>query len=777
MSIIRNVSFMALPLVLVACGGEEQGAPTESTPEQGASLSLKDASLAYPPSVERHEVNLSHYVTTSDNSPFKLTRVEALSSDADCQVLGQTDTQFYVAGDTKKVCDYRYFAESVSGKSMVSQSLSNTSNSALVRLATTETSADAELPPLNNVTLKNTPVSVDLHAHFDAIGLDVSEWVLSEAVTLPYNHDALVDVDVANQTLTYTPENDFTGIDRILFSFTDDEQNPRMGQVDIAISVEANQGLEVHENIVYPTEVNANNQVEIDISPYVTSPDGDDYQLVYLQAFNAQLSPVESDVMYNKKFYFESAKAGDNIVTFAVSDHKGAYDVGMMQISVLDESQSAQWLDIRYGLNRFTAPITAYDAEGAGVVYDSSYLDTGYTPAIKMALFRYHLAAKYCESIGAEVPSSTQLSNLAKNINVKERYNWPTQAVSGKYYAQENGAPYSVDILSGISSSVPGDVAYQVTCVVSGALEVVLPDSKLQAVANASDKAEIAVQLTKEGGIAEGEAVSASLSQGSSAQLDADTVITDENGMAVFKLRSIKAESLTLTAEFGGETTEAEVKFIGDINTAMLSMSTTLNNQYHAQANEVTAVLHDAFDNPLVGYNVSFSADTDSVDVTQGLTDADGKLVSKITWTDVVPTDVYSKASIIAEFDEGPEPSTQSSDVTFITIPMCGTGVNDSNPNNAVGTCLKVKEALLDGKKIWLTSSPSKNVMDTLGYTQDSSPNNFGKTYDSFRNETGVYGPVGQFAQFQYNNIDTGQLSRFCEDLNKMHFGGKNDWI
>ncbi|EJE8515967.1 hypothetical protein M5252_004278 [Vibrio parahaemolyticus] len=189
MSIKRNgLVLVILTGVLAACGGEEQTPETDfPTPEQPATLSLKDASLAYPPSVERHEVDLSHYVTTSDNSPFKLTRVEALSSDAACQVVGQTDTQFYVAGDTKKACDYRYFAESVHGKSVFSQSLSNTSNFALVRLATTEMSAGAELPPLTHATLKNTPVSVDLHAQFDAIGLDVSEWVLSEEVTLPYS--------------------------------------------------------------------------------------------------------------------------------------------------------------------------------------------------------------------------------------------------------------------------------------------------------------------------------------------------------------------------------------------------------------------------------------------------------------------------------------------------------------------------------------------------------------------------------------------------------------
>ncbi|KHF15068.1 hypothetical protein PO80_12995, partial [Vibrio parahaemolyticus] len=618
--------------------------------------------------------------------------------------------------------------------------------------------------------------SLDLHAQFDAIGLDVSDWTLSEEVTLPYNHNALVDVDVVNQTLTYTPESDFTGIDRILFSFTDAEQNPRIGQVDIAISTEANQGLTVQENIIYPKEVEASTQVEIDISPYVTSPDGDDYQLVYLQAFNAQVRPVAPEDMYNKKFYFESSYAGYHDIAFAVSDHQGTYEMGLMRIEVVDDDQLAKWGPIRYGADVFTAPLTTREALDAGVVFNGSHLDTNYDPAIQIALFNFESAMKYCESIGASVPTVEQLKELDRNVDIPAE-NWPLQAVKKNYYAQVDGQSHYVKLDSGYTVPNDGQEAMNLTCISQGELEVSLPDSKLEAIADQADKATVAVRVTPGfGSDAEGLVVTAYLSEGTEGQLGSTSEVTDESGLAVFEVTNHKAELVTLNAEYEGITVSESVTFIGDVNTAKLTLSTTLNNQYHAQTNEVTAVLHDALDNPLVGYNVSFSADTDSVDVTQGLTDADGKLVSKITWTDLVPTDVYSNATIIAKFDEGPEPSTQSSDVTFITIPMCGTGVNDSNPNNAVGSCLKVKEFLRNGKKMWLTSTPSKNVMDTLGYTQDSGSDNSGKTYDFLLNETGVHGPAGQFATFQYNNKDTGQFNRFCNDLNEMHFGGKNDW-
>ncbi|MCE9785760.1 hypothetical protein, partial [Shewanella algae] len=70
--------------------------------------------------------------------------------------------------------------------------------------------------------------------------------------------------------------------DRILFSFTNSKDEVRTGILDIAVSEKPNEGLEVEGLITYPDDVKANITVDIDVSPYVTSHDGDDYQLVYV---------------------------------------------------------------------------------------------------------------------------------------------------------------------------------------------------------------------------------------------------------------------------------------------------------------------------------------------------------------------------------------------------------------------------------------------------------------------------------------------------------------
>ncbi|TOJ04493.1 Ig-like domain-containing protein, partial [Vibrio parahaemolyticus] len=674
MSIKRNGPVLViLTGVLAACGGEEQTPETEfPTPEQPATLSLKDASLAYLPSAERHEVNLSPYVTTSDNSPFKLTRVEALSSDAACQVVGQTDTQFYVAGDSKKACDYRYFAESVNGKSVFSQSLSNTSNSALVRLATTETSDDAQLPPLTHATLKNTPVRVDLRAQFDAIGVDISDWVLSEAVTLPYNHDALVDVDVANQTLTYTPESDFTGIDRILFSFTDAEQNPRLGQVDIAVSVEANQGLIVEEGIIYPATVTVGTQVEVDISPYVTSPDGDDYQLVYLEAFDSSLSPVEPDNIYNKKFYFSSDEMGPKYVMFAVSDHKGSYTGGLMQIDMVPNKP---WKDIIHEGVRYIAPITGEEADFNNIAHEGAATDPdGFNPPVKLATMNESQLVSYCSSMGATVATYDEWLSLKNGTDIKTEHNWP---VKYHYAALRDGDFHLVWYQwSGTKPMLPTDTTRPL-CVQSNQIVFVPQSSDLEGVANGVDTATVAVQLAYGGSLIEGEVITASVNQDSSAYLVSDSVTTDSQGMAFFEIMNLKAETLTFTAEYDGKSVNEEVQFIGDVNTAEISLETTVNEQPFSTFNEVRAILKDVNNNPLVGHTLDFFAEShaNSLELTsEPKTNMNGEQKSTIRWIDSTNTSEDTEVIITAEFQN----KSLSTHVTFTDFGMCGDKLNDT---------------------------------------------------------------------------------------------------
>ncbi|MDF4745711.1 hypothetical protein P3545_22545 [Vibrio parahaemolyticus] len=769
----RNyVGVAILASLMAGCGGEEQSSSSEVTPpEQPVSLNLKDASLVYPPSAERHEVNLNHYVTTSNNSPFKLTRVEALSSDAACQVVGQTDTQFYVAGDTKKACDYRYFAESANGKSVVSQSLSNTSNSALVRLATTEQSSEAELPPLTNATLKNTPVRVDLRAQFDAIGVDISDWVLSEAVTLPYNHDALVDVDVANQTLTYTPESDFTGIDRILFSFTDAEQNPRLGQVDIAVSVEANQGLIVEENIIYPTPITYDEKVNIDVSPYVTSPDGDDYQLVYLQSFDAEVIPTNSDDLYNKSFTLLSNTLGSNDVTFAVSDHNGSYSIGIVQLEV---EGNTLWDDIIHNGIQYIAPITSEEAEYKEVIYEKSVKDIDY-PTLDIAHMNAPQAELYCSSIGAEIATYEQWSSLVDNTNIKDEYFWPVQYA---FIVNKDGI-YNNSWSDGSYSVLNPESSVKPLCVRTDNILLEAPaDSDFEAVANGIDEARVAVQLFRGNKPIVGASINVSINEGGNATLDSTVIETDENGIGVAALTNFKAEDITVTFEYIGSKVESLVTFFADKSTAELAINVTTDHQPYLLSNTAEALLIDANDNPISGEVIDFRSESHANEVEfvhSEYTNAEGKVIVDINWITDSPKNKDEVVRFEGVYNENIK--SKVSILTFVSPKMCGSNVDDRDHNNAAGYCLKVREIEDNSVLKWVTSSPSETFLKGLGYTSDNSADNSGKTYSFLHLENGFTGPAGvSFGAFRQDGEPVGQFERYCSQLADIEFLGLTNW-
>ena len=111
-------------------------------------------------------------------------------------------------------------------------------------------------------------------------------------------------------------------------------------------------------------------------------------------------------------------------------------------------------------------------------------------------------------------------------------------------------------------------------------------------------------------------------------------------------------------------------------------------------------------------------------------------------------------------------------------------GINNRDQTNAIGYCLKVR-GIVDpngGGTQWFTSTPSKLVMDRLGYTIDDSETNSNDTYAALINEDGTTGPIGEFARFRQDGIgvdipgENGQLDRWCQKLSTLSFAGKNGW-
>jgi len=110
-----------------------------------------------------------------------------------------------------------------------------------------------------------------------------------------------------------------------------------------------------------------------------------------------------------------------------------------------------------------------------------------------------------------------------------------------------------------------------------------------------------------------------------------------------------------------------------------------------------------------------------------------------------------------------------------------GGGLNDTDLSNALGECLKINEIVDPNDNItkWFTSTPSEAMLSHLGYTLDSAPDNAGNTYSALKEETGTYGPAGNFGQFRQDGMFgsyNSQYDRWCDKLSWLNFAGKSNW-
>lgn len=706
---------------------------------------------------DQYQVDLSSRVLVSDGSEFIVTDVEEISSGDECKVQSITGTGFVVSAQSLKVCDYRY--QVASKLSMESES------QALIRLAVSKTPDQAQLPPISAVTLLNTPVDVDLTQELAKLGVDLDGFTLLSETTLPFNSGSEAVINPVNNVLTYTPAADFEGIDRVLFTYSNDSDQVLMGILDVAVSYEANEGLTVQDNIVYPQRININQKVDIDISPYVTSEDGDEYQLVYVGAFNAEVAAKNPTNTNNKVFTFQSSIVGEHTVSFAVSDHNGAYEMGLIKITTKDPAQSAKWGDIVYGVNRFTAPQTVADANYLGIPYSAILVDDGYNPAIYMTAYNYDSAQQNCKKLGGRLPTVSELQEMSEQIMPSSEKNWPAKYT---YIVDQDGTGFQVDITGVTPPALANSNVYYSTCFLQGGLSVIQDGSDFEAVADGSDKAVLRVKLNAAGFDNVGKIITASVD---STNVSYETsAITNNQGIAEFTFTNFKAETVNVNIEYALLRTSASIVFIGDEMTAKLFLENVSDSyDYQRDLKKVRATLLDAYDNPIANKTVDISSASRDVLITSDFyTNEFGEQNASVQWISSEP-DVLELVEINAEYHRGDGTILNAStDVKFVkAFSMCGGIINDTDRTNASGPCLKVIQQ--PEKNYLITATPSAEFMDTVKYSY--SP-------DRLITEDGSRGPSGgRFMSWNYDIWNLYAGSDWCYKLNQIEFADRVDWM
>ncbi len=453
-----------------------------------------------------YQVDLSDAIFASDSGRVQVIGIDNLSGREACEPVAITESGFSVQAGQYGACDYRYYigrpdteAKSSQIKSATAAGSTLLSNDyGVARIAITPASiSSVELPPVTyHTTIKTTTEAIDVRAALAAIGHPIdSDFKLSFS-GCPFNTDTSwcnttinnnVVVNVSDDTLTYTPPSDFQGIERLLFSYQDTPGNVKLGVLDIAVAHNVSLGIEINadspdnhiiwQNTIWDSNI-GNESHTIDISSYVSSlssavsgsADCSDYHLVYIDVFNALVDVGTYSGDYNNKLFdFTPSAVGTYYVSFAVSDHCGTYEMGLIEITV-GEPSTPDWQDIELSwMQLFTAPKTKEELDAATIHYSGSLTDTNYKPdAANVAAFNASDAADYCDSLDGRVPSATELTALYTG-KPQEVKSWPTLH---NYLVTDGSDYYQFSLDSGSVTSTTVSALHQVSCIKEGTYTV-----------------------------------------------------------------------------------------------------------------------------------------------------------------------------------------------------------------------------------------------------------------------------------------------------------------
>ncbi len=416
-------------------------------------------------------VDLSTNIGSSDGTETALDQVTALNSDAGCRVVSQSNNGFTIKASGAQVCDYRYRVGSAF--SMVSTEISGRGYAEATVRAVTGNSSDL-LMPISAVTSTGSSVSINIRDELGKVGYELDEsFVLSDTVTLPLaptTHSAAI-VNPVEHTIDYIPGTGIpSGVERVLYSYTDAEGNVLAGTIDIAVSSEANhapvaKSAKVTE-IVDPdtgetrATVPWNKTIELDVSTLISDPDGDELQLIDVFAYGAtvtipQDANGDGNPFNDTVFQLHTTESGTKDISYTVSDLKGGYATGVIEVEV-----DGPYADI----GDFSAPHTAQQAAEFGAQFKPYGPGDGVTAldSVINASYDFERAEAVCATQGKYLPYESKLKELYKEYSdqsIFNKKNWPINLP----YWMEDGTTFDLGTGKRVSAN---DTEYRyVTCI------------------------------------------------------------------------------------------------------------------------------------------------------------------------------------------------------------------------------------------------------------------------------------------------------------------------
>lgn len=710
-----------------------------------------------------------------DPQGFKVTLESVVSQSSNCDQptsINPDELSFTLKYSNPNFCTYRY---SVKNHPIAPQKVSAVASNS--QGAVSEANIYVLSGKDEKILLQPISETAVLGQSAIEITLDIPDGYSLDTPLVQLGYGA-ISVDVSSNTVTFEPHE--KGVTRLIYTISGEEdEDLKAGEIFISVSDSGNHAPKADADVVLDKDIHGdfydlNTQYTINVDQFVSDPDPlDTLQLIYVDSWGAVVEP-HSDALDNLSFSFLPTIEGNIYVTYVVSDHRGGYAIGSISIKVYNLSQISTWSHIQSGHLLFSAPLTKTEALVNGISFESIHNDVVGLP---VATFTHAQAKEYCRTKG-RLPKQTEANILAQEVQKLDLDSrWPTDI---SYWLEDN----TVFNLTLNNSDDIQEYGNYVSCINELGLSSLREDSKLEAVANGIDKAELKVSVTFDNAPVAGQFLSAYVNGANGdTQLISDTAETDESGIAIFYLTSTKAESVEVVVQFSEQSASvrSNVKFIGDLSTARLKVSTPRNYVGFAdsEGQEIVASLLDANDNPIVGEVVTFeTSDTEirlNPELSQKATDEDG-FQSVFFIYNGEHRDKDKSFDVITSYAEQTIPVSLS----YETIGLCG-GRKNTTKEYGFNACVQVADDYLG---YWYTATPSETLMSDLGYEQQPIKENYGDSFNGIHIDKDLKGGFG-FATFKMTGQDamdplvdaTGaQDVRWCDKLADKKFAGVADW-
>ncbi len=499
---LTKMAFLSLPVILSGCQQESfsniasKASAVDSHISFYAQNTTRQTDLA-----TSYYVDLKDNVSASDGSTPVVLSVSALSTSRSCKVLAKDELGFRVASNDSQLCVYEY---KIGPRNASENPLDNVQLGVATALVLSSESTEL-LQPISATATAGESIDIFVadelaqYGYAVDVGLDLDE----SSLVIPNASvsGSLASVNVSDDSIHYTPGPDFTGVERIIYSYTNGHE-VLTGSIDVAVSDWANTAPTAQYFYFQHNDSNEpvpNGQdVEIDVKDYIADADGDTLQLIDVFAYDANLDiPLDSNGNGNNfddtTFIFNSTVVGRHSIVYVVSDNRGGFATGVIDLMVGDLYHNITVSSVTPAL-QFKPPFTSNRAQAAGLKYAKGPKGDGTQSllGISTATHDWATANGICEAQGGYLPSTSQILSLYSDYplaNLFASTNWPIDidywtSTSGS----ETGDYQSINMINGnVNTSVKTSSFRYVACAVDEETSVNVIGAKILDVGPGSD--------------------------------------------------------------------------------------------------------------------------------------------------------------------------------------------------------------------------------------------------------------------------------------------------